>query len=90
MFTSSATQHGGQERTILTFHPTLLHHGMIVVGLPYAEARQTGLDEIKGGSPCGASTIAGARGERMPSEQELGMAAYQGRHVATIAKTLFG
>jgi len=89
VFTASATQHGGQESTILTFHPTLLHHGMIVVGLPYAEQRQMGLDEIKGGSPYGASTIAGGKGERMPSEQELGMARFQGRHVATIAKKLF-
>ena len=90
VFTSSATQHGGQESTILTFIPTLLHHGMIVVGLPYSEQRQTGLDEIKGGSPYGASTIAGSQGERMPSEQELGMAQFQGRHVAEIAKKLFG
>jgi NAD(P)H dehydrogenase (quinone) len=90
VFASSGTQHGGQESTILTFHPTLLHQGMIVVGLPYSETRQTGIDEIKGGSPYGASTIAGGSGERMPSEQELGMAAYQGRHVATIATKLFG
>lgn len=90
VFTSSATQHGGQESTILTFHPTLLHHGMIVVGLPYSEASQMGLDEIKGGSPYGASTIAGGKGERQPSAQELGMAAFQGRHVATIASKLFG
>jgi len=90
VFCSSATQHGGQESTILTFHPTLLHHGMIVVGLPYAEQRQMGLDEIKGGSPYGASTIAGGQGERQPSAQELGMAAFQGRHVATIATKLFG
>lgn len=90
VFTSSATQHGGQESTILTFHPTLLHHGMVVVGLPYAEQRQMGLEEIKGGSPYGASTIAGGQGERQPSEQELGMAAFQGRHVATIATKLFG
>lgn len=90
VFTSSATQHGGQESTILTFHPTLLHQGMIVVGLPYAEARQMGLDEIKGGSPYGASTIAGGQGERQPSEQELGMAAFQGKHVAQIATKLFG
>lgn len=90
VFTSSATQHGGQESTILTFHPTLLHHGMVVVGLPYSEARQMGLDEIKGGSPYGASTIAGGAGERQPSEQELGMAAFQGKHVATIATKLFG
>jgi NAD(P)H dehydrogenase (quinone) len=90
IFTSSATQHGGQESTILTFIPTLLHQGMIVVGLPYAEQRQMGLDEIKGGSPYGASTIAGGSGERMPSELELGMAAFQGKHVTTIAKKLFG
>ena len=89
VFTSTATQHGGQESTILTFHPTLLHHGMLIVGLPYSEQRQMGLDEIKGGSPYGASTIAGAQGERQPSEQELAMARFQGRHVATIAKKLF-
>ena len=90
VFTSSATQHGGQESTILTFHPTLLHQGMVVVGLPYSESRQMGLEEIKGGSPYGASTIAGGQGERMPSAQELGMAGFQGRHVATIAAKLFG
>jgi NAD(P)H dehydrogenase (quinone) len=90
VFCSSATQHGGQESTILTFIPTLLHQGMIVVGLPYAEQRQMGLDEIKGGSPYGASTIAGGQGERMPSQAEIGMAGFQGRHVATIAKKLFG
>jgi NAD(P)H dehydrogenase (quinone) len=90
VFTSSATQHGGQESTILTTHVTLLHHGMMVVGLPYAEQRQMGLDEIKGGSPYGAATIAGGQGERMPSEQELGMARYQGKHVAAIAAKLFG
>lgn len=90
VFCSSATQHGGQESTILTFHPTLLHQGMVVVGLPYAEARQMGLDDIKGGSPYGASTIVGVQGERMPSEQELGMARFQGRHVTTIASKLFG
>lgn len=89
VFASSATQHGGQESTILTFHPTLLHHGMVIVGLPYSEQRQMGLDEIKGGSPYGASTIAGGKGERLPSEQELGMAAFQGKHVATIARKLF-
>ena len=90
VFTSSATQHGGQESTILTFHPTLLHQGMLIVGLPYSEQRQMGLDEIKGGSPYGASTITGGQGERMPSEQELGMARFQGKHVAGIAKKLFG
>jgi NAD(P)H dehydrogenase (quinone) len=89
VFTSSATQHGGQESTILTFIPTLLHQGMIVVGLPYSEQRQMGLDEIKGGSPYGASTITGGGGERMPSDQELGMARFQGKHVATIAAKLF-
>ncbi len=88
VFTSSATQHGGQESTILTFHPTLLHLGMVVVGLPYSEQRQMSIDEIKGGSPYGASTIAGARGERNPSDQELEMARSQGRHVASIASKL--
>ena len=90
VFTSSATQHGGQESTLLTFHPTLLHLGMIIVGLPYSDQTQMGIDEIKGGSPYGASTIAGAKGERHPSEQELGMARFQGRHVAGIAVRLFG
>lgn len=88
VFTSTATQHGGQESTILTFHPTLLHHGMVVVGLPYTEQRQMGVDEIKGGSPYGAATIAGGQGERTPSEQELAMARFQGRHVASIAARL--
>lgn len=90
VFTSTATQHGGQESTILTFVPTLMHQGMVVVGLPYSEQRQMGLDEIKGGSPYGAGTIAGAQGERQPSDQELEMAKSQGRHVATIAKKLHG
>ena len=90
VFCSSATQHGGQESTILTFIPTLLHQGMIVVGLPYSEQTQMGLDEIKGGSPYGASTIAGGQGERMPSQQELGMARFQGKHVTGIATKLFG
>jgi len=90
VFTCTATQHGGQESTLLTFHPTLLHLGMIVVGLPYSAQEQMGLEEIKGGSPYGASTIAGAKGERMPSELELGMARFQGRHVTTIASKLFG
>jgi len=88
VFTSSATQHGGQESTILTFHVTLLHHGMVVVGLPYAFQGQMRLDEITGGSPYGASTIAGGSGERMPSENELDGARFQGRHVATIAAKL--
>ena len=90
VFTSSGTQHGGQETTITSFHTTLLHHGMIIVGLPYTETRQTRLDEITGGSPYGASTIAGANGSCMPSDNELAMARFQGRHAATIAKKLAG
>ncbi len=89
-FTSSATQHGGQESTILTLIPTLLHQGMVVVGLPYAFQGQMGLDEIKGGSPYGASTITGGDGARMPSEQDLAGARFQGRHVAQIAGKLKG
>jgi NAD(P)H dehydrogenase (quinone) len=88
VFTSSATQHGGQESTILSFHITLLHHGFIVVGLPYAFQGQMRIDEITGGSPYGASTIAGGSGERMPSENELDAARFQGRHVAQIASKL--
>jgi NAD(P)H dehydrogenase (quinone) len=90
VFTSTATQHGGQESTILSFHTTLLHQGMVIVGLPYSEQRQMGLDEIKGGSPYGASTIAGGQGERQPSAQELAMARFQGRHVAMLASRLRG
>ncbi|MGV0909435.1 NAD(P)H:quinone oxidoreductase [Martelella sp. FOR1707] len=85
VFTSSATQHGGQESTILGFIPTLLHHGMVVVGLPYAFAGQMGVEEVKGGSPYGASTITDGDGSRMPSETELAAARYQGEHVAKIA-----
>ena len=88
VFTASATQHGGQESTILTFIPTLLHQGMVVVGLPYAFQGQMGLDEIKGGSPYGASTITGGDGSRQPSAIELEAARYQGRHVAHIAAKL--
>lgn len=88
VFTSSATQHGGQESTILGFHTMLLHHGMVLVGLPYAWAGQTRIDEITGGSPYGASTIAGGQGERMPSQNELDGARFQGRHVAQIAAKL--
>jgi NAD(P)H dehydrogenase (quinone) len=87
-FTSSATQHGGQETTLISFYITLLHHGMVIVGLPYSEAIQTTMSEITGGSPYGSSTICGATGGRMPSENELAMARFQGRHVATIAKKL--
>ena len=88
VFTSSATQHGGQESTILSFHITLLHHGFVIVGLPYAFQGQMRIDEITGGSPYGASTIAGGSGERMPSENELDGARFQGRHVAKIASRL--
>ena len=88
VFTSSATQHGGQESTILSFHITLLHHGFVIVGLPYTFQGQMRIDEITGGSPYGASTIAGGSGERMPSENELDAARFQGKHVATIASNL--
>ena len=90
VFTSSATQHGGQESTILTFHVTLLHQGFVVVGLPYAFQGQMRMDEITGGSPYGASTIAGGDGSRMPSENELEAARFQGKHVARIASKLKG
>ena len=88
VFTSSATQHGGQESTILTFHVTLLHHGMVIVGLPYAFAGQMRIDEITGGSPYGSSTIAGGDGSRMPSANELAAARYQGKQVTEIAAKL--
>jgi NAD(P)H dehydrogenase (quinone) len=89
VFVSSATQHGGQESTILSFHITLLHQGFVVVGLPYSFQGQMRNDEITGGSPYGASTIAGTQGERTPSENELQAARFQGAHVATIASKLF-
>ena len=85
VFTSSATQHGGQESTLLSFNVTLLHHGMIIAGLPYAFEGQSQLDEITGCSPYGASTIAGRDGKRMPTENELEGARFQGRYVAGIA-----
>ena len=85
VFASSATQHGGQESTILSFHITLLHHGFVVVGLPYSFQGQMRVDEITGGSPYGASTIAGGDGSLMPSENELEGARFQGKHVAEIA-----
>jgi NAD(P)H dehydrogenase (quinone) len=85
VFTSTATQHGGQESTILSTLPVLLHHGMIVVGLPYSAQGQMRLDEITGGSPYGASTIAGPDGSRKPSANELELARFQGRHVTEIA-----
>jgi NAD(P)H dehydrogenase (quinone) len=88
VFSSSATQHGGQESTILTFHPVLLHHGMVVVGLPYAFQGQMGVAEVMGNSPYGASTIAGGDGSRQPSQVELEGVRFQGRHVAQIAAKL--
>jgi NAD(P)H dehydrogenase (quinone) len=86
-FCSTGTQHGGQETTLTSFHSNLLHWGMIVVGLPYSEKRQMTQAEISGGSPYGASTMAGD-GTRQPTENELAMARYQGRHVAEITKAL--
>lgn len=85
---SSATQHGGQESTILSTHITLLHHGMVIAGLPYAFAGQTTLGEITGCSPYGASTIAGAQGERLPSANELDGARFQGKYAAELAGRL--
>jgi NAD(P)H dehydrogenase (quinone) len=88
VFTSTATQHGGQESTILSTQTVLLHHGMVIVGLPYAWQGQTTLAEISGGSPYGASTIAGGDGSRQPSANELDGARWQGAHVARIAAKL--
>ncbi|MBX5154539.1 NAD(P)H:quinone oxidoreductase type IV [Rhizobium lentis] len=88
VFTSSATQHGGQESTILGFIPTFLHQGMVVAGLPYAFQGQMGTEEVKGGSPYGASTITNGDGSRQPSEIELEGAKYQGAHVARLAAKL--
>ncbi|ROQ20717.1 MULTISPECIES: NAD(P)H:quinone oxidoreductase [Marinimicrobium] len=85
VFTSTASQHGGQETTITSFHTTLLHHGMIIVGVPYAVPALTNMDEVSGGTPYGASTLAGADGSRQPTENELTIARYQGEHVAKIA-----
>lgn len=90
VFCSSATQHGGQESTLLSFHTTLLHQGMVVIGLPYSFAGQMGFSEVTGCSPYGASTITGGQGERMPSENELAGARFQGAHVARIALKLKG
>jgi NAD(P)H dehydrogenase (quinone) len=88
VFTSSATQHGGQESTILSTHITLLHHGMVIVGLPYTFQGQNKTDEIIGGSPYGISTVAGGKGERTPNATELEGARFQGKHVAEIATRL--
>lgn len=90
VFTSTATQHGGQESTILSFHTVLLHLGFVVVGLPYSFTGQMGHDEVMGNSPYGASTIAGGDGSRQPSQVELDGARFQGRHVAEIATKLAG
>lgn len=88
VFTSTATQHGGQESTILSTHTVLLHQGMVIVGLPYSFQGQMTLSEITGGSPYGASTIAAGDGSRQPSENELAGARFQGKHVAGIAAKL--
>jgi len=88
VFTSSATQHGGQESTLLSFHTTLLHHGMVIAGLPYLFAGQSRVDEITGCSPYGASTIAGSGGGRWPTENELAGARFQGRYVALLAERI--
>ncbi len=89
-FTSAATQHGGHETTLTSFHTTLLHHGMVVVGLPYSESRLMDNSQVSGGSPYGATTIAGPDGARQPSAHELAMARSQGEHVARIAARLAG
>ncbi len=90
VFTSTATQHGGQETTITSFHSTLLHQGMVIVGVPYSEKRLLEMGEVTGGSPYGATTIAGGDGSRQPSQNELAIARTQGRHVAALAKRLAG
>jgi len=88
VFVSTATQHGGQESTLLSFHTSLLHHGMVVAGLPYSFGGQGRMDEITGGSPYGATTLAGSDGSRQPSENELAGARFQGAHVARLAAKL--
>jgi len=88
VFASTGTQHGGQETTITSFHSTLLHHGMIVVGVPYAEQRLLNMKEITGGTPYGATTMAGADGSRQPTKNELAIARFQGKHVAEITQKL--
>lgn len=88
VFASTGTQHGGQETTITSFHTTLLHHGMVIVGVPYACAGLTNMSEITGGTPYGATTLAGVDGSRHPSQNELDIARYQGKHVAELASRL--
>ena len=90
VFTSTASQHGGQETTLLSVQTTLLHHGMVIVGLPYSFTGNVIMSEVSGGTPYGASTIAGPDGSRMPSENELAGARFQGKHVAEIARKLAG
>ena len=89
-FTSTGGQHGGQETTLTAIHTSFFHLGMIVVGLPYSYGGLFDLEHVNGGTPYGASTIAGSKGERQPNENELGGARFQGRHVAEITKKLFG
>ena len=89
VFASTASQHGGQETTLTSFHSTLLHQGMIIVGVPYSESGLVHMENISGGTPYGATTIAGTDGSRHPSENELKIARYQGKHVAEIATKLF-
>jgi NAD(P)H dehydrogenase (quinone) len=88
VFVSTASQHGGQETTITSFHTSLLHHGMVIVGVPYSHPGLVVLDEVSGGTPYGASTIAGGQGQRQPSENELSIARFQGEHVAKLAAKL--
>jgi NAD(P)H dehydrogenase (quinone) len=90
VFVSTAGQHGGQETTITSFHTSLFHYGMVIVGVPYSEKRMLSVDEVMGGSPYGASTISGMDGSRQPTENELAIARFQGKHVAGIAKKLCG
>lgn len=89
-FVSTATQHGGQEATVLSVHTTFLHHGMVVVGASYGAAELSDVSEVRGGSPYGAGTIAGPKGDRTPTEKERAVARYQGKRVAEIARKLFG
>lgn len=88
VFASTGTQHGGQETTITSFHTTLLHLGMIIVGVPYSAKGLSNMDEISGGTPYGATTLANSDGSRQPSKNELEIAQFQGRHVADIARRL--
>jgi NAD(P)H dehydrogenase (quinone) len=88
VFTSTSTQHGGQETTITSFHTTLLHHGMIIVGVPYSCQEIMNMSEITGGSPYGASTLAGGDGKRLPSDNEIKIAHFQGAHVAQVTNKL--